>query len=67
MPADGNGNTVSFTYDDAGRVTATTDALGNTSTTTYDNAGNVLTTTDWEGRSGMVGCADGIKDSRGDG
>jgi RHS repeat-associated protein len=44
---DGKNNAIqTLTYDAAGRVTTTTDALGNVTTYTYDAAGNRLTTQD---------------------
>ncbi len=45
--ADGKGDTIlSYSYDAAGRVTSTTDALSHTTSYTYDGNGNVLTKLD---------------------
>lgn len=43
------GAVTSYSYDDAGQLTAITDAGGNTQSYTYDTLGNVLTETDGDG------------------
>ncbi len=42
--------TTRYTYDDAGLLSATTDAKGRTTTNTYDDSGNLTSTTDAAGK-----------------
>lgn len=48
---DRNGNTSTYTFDDAGNITKTVDALGGVTTATFDSYANQLTTTDPLGRT----------------
>lgn len=45
--------TTSYTWDDAGRLTSSTDAKGNTTKRTYDDAGNLATVVDAAGKTTM--------------
>ena len=48
---DRNGNTTTYTYDDAGNVTQIVDALGGVTTQTFDAYGNETSVTDPSGRT----------------
>ena len=47
---DRNGNTTTYTFDDAGNITQVVDALGGVTKSTFDTYGNQLTVTDPLGR-----------------